>query len=150
MKCQYTEYQREFLKRDLYGLFLKFLLVFLNSDFFHTSVFISNLLLNTLKKWWTDSFLYLFKKSLMLICQKWFITVENLGENALRGHTQDFLHLRSHSAFQRLCPVSRIQVFITCAKLHFTCFSKYCDKNIWSFNFVIIDTWSLKIKLPNI
>lgn len=134
MKCQYTEYQREFLKRDLYRLFLKFSLVFLNSDFFHTSVFISNLLLNTLKKWWTDSFLYLFKESLMLICQKSVITVENLGENALRGHTQDFLHLRSHSAFQRLCPVTRIQVFITCAKLHFTCFSKYCDKNIWSFN----------------
>ena len=45
----------------------------------------------------------------MLICQKSFTTVENLGgKNALWGHTKYFQHLRSHSAFQRFRPVTRI------------------------------------------
>lgn len=45
----------------------------------------------------------------MLIYQKSFTTVENLGEkNALWGHTKYFQHLRSYSAFQRFHPVTRM------------------------------------------
>lgn len=79
------KYQREFLKPNFYRLFLKFLLVLQNSIFSRQLLW-AICFLTLLRSGELMVFHAYSKKSLILICQKSFITVEN-AEKMLHGNT---------------------------------------------------------------